>query len=154
MNITPWRRREAAMPYFSEIEDFMNRLWGGNGDYSNQLPEVFRNRLFPAVNIAEAEDSFTITMDCPGLTEKDFQIEAIGSNLIISGERKWEEEKKGKEFRRVESQYGKFERTVQLPDRANLAPEGVQASYSQGVLTVTVPKAKKTAAARIQVRGG
>lgn len=153
MNIIPWRRRE--FPSTFEWDDLWSRFWGdGNEGIASHLPEVFRARPFPAVNIAETEDSFCITIDCPGLEEEDFQIETMGNQLLISGERKWEEEKKGKEFRRVESQYGKFERTVQLPENARTEAEKVDASYTKGVLTITVPKLEKTPSSKIPVHAG
>lgn len=153
MNIIPWRRREALAPANLDLEDLWSRFWGnGHDDFTGNLPEVFRGRLMPAVNVAETEESFCITMDCPGLDEDDFQLETMGNQLLISGERKWEEEKKGKEFRCVESQYGKFERTVQLPENARTDSELIEASYNKGVLTVTVPKVQKTPATKIPVR--
>ena len=153
MNIIPWRRHES--PLTSDFHDLFGRFWGNGGENMvSHLPELFRSRPFPAVNIAETEEGFCITMDCPGLEEKDFEIQAMGKQLIISGERKWEEEKQGREYRRVESQYGKFERTVQLPDNARTDADEIDASYKKGVLTVTVPKLKKTPAAKIPVHAG
>ena len=153
MNITPWRRRE--YPSAFDWDDLWTRFWGdGNEGIASHLPEVFRTRLYPAVNVAETEDSFCITIDCPGLEEKDFQVEMMGNQLLISGERKWEEEKKGKEYRRVESQYGKFERTVPLPENARADAKKMDASYKKGVLTITVPKREKTPSAKIPVHAG
>jgi HSP20 family protein len=153
MNIIPWRRRESPMP--GDLDDIWNRFWApNNGDYFDHLPETFRARAYPAVNVAETEDGFTITMDSPGLDQKDFEIETMGNQLLISGERKWEEEKKGKEFRRVESQYGKFERSVLLPENARIEPDRIDASYAKGVLTITVPKLERTPAAKIPVHAG
>ena len=153
MNIIPWRRRESLMP--GDLDDFWNRFWTtGNGNAFDHLPEAFRTRAFPAVNVAETEDGFTITVDCPGLDKKDFEIETMGNQILISGERKWEEEKKGKEFRRVESQYGKFERTVLLPENARIEPDKIDASYAKGVLTITMPKLERTPASKIPVHAG
>jgi HSP20 family protein len=156
MNIIPWRRREVMSPLGVEFDDLFGRFWnGGQPMLVNRLPEAFRgDRPFPAVNVAETEDGYTVTMDCPGLEEKDFQVEVLGSTLIVSGERKWEEKKKGKEYRRVESQYGRFERMIELPENARLAPGEVDASYKKGVLTILIPKAERTPAAKIPVKAG
>ncbi len=152
MNLIPRLRRESPTSGDFDFDEFWSRFWGNGGEgMASRLPEMFRTRRFPAVNIAETEDSFCITMDCPGLEENDFEVQAMGRQLIISGERKWEEEKKGKEFRRVESQYGKFERTVELPENARNEPEQVDASYKKGILTITVPKLEKTPAGKIPV---
>ncbi len=153
MNIIPWRRREALAPTNLDLEDLWSRFWGnGHDGFTSHLPELFRGRPMPAVNVAETEESFCITMDCLGLDEDDFQLETMGNQLLISGERKWEVEKMGKEVRCVESQYGKFERTVQLPENARTDSEMIEASYDKGVFTVTVHKVKKTPATKIPVR--
>lgn len=153
MNIIPWRRPES--PLFPDLDEFWKGLWEeGNGGMANRLPEVFRTRRFPAVNVAESEDMFSITLDCPGLEEKDIQVEVMGGMLVISGERKWEEEKKGKEFHRIESQFGKFERRIQLPENARVDPDEIDAAYKKGVLTITLPKLEKTPSSKITVHAG
>jgi HSP20 family protein len=155
MKIVPWRASESRLPSAFDIDGLWKSLWEeGNGEIASRLPELFRTRPFPAINVAETEDSFCITMDCPGMEEKDFRVERMGSQLLISGERKWEQEKKGKEFRKVESQYGRFERTVELPMNARSDPDEIEARYTKGVLTITVPKLEKTPATRIPVQAG
>lgn len=154
MNITPWRRADSPAPVNFDLDDAWNRFWQTGEGFATHLPDLFKNRPFPAINVAETEDSFCITMDCPGLEVADFEIQAMGGQLLISGERQWEEEKKGKEFRKVESQYGKFERSVQLPSNARIEPNEIDASYKKGILTVVVPKVAKTPASKIPVHAG
>lgn len=152
-NVIPWRRQDSSLATTSPVDDLWNRLWAdGNGGALAQLPDMFQKRLIPAVNIAETEDDFCITMDCPGLKEEDFLVEAMGNQLLISGERKWEEEKQGKEFYRVESQFGRFERSIQLPENAMVDPKQIDASYSKGILKVSIPKREKTPTTKIQVK--
>jgi HSP20 family protein len=152
MNIIPWRRSESLTPRTFDFDDMWSRFFGnGEEGLTTRIPDFFKSIPLPAVNIAETEDEFSITMDCPGLDEDDFEIQTMGKQLIISGERKWEEEKKGKEFRRVESRYGKFERTVQLPENALMEPEKIDACYKKGILTLTVPKLEKTPTTKIPV---
>lgn len=154
MQLTPWRRRESSWPFSADFQDALSRVWGRGGELAAQVPEIFRSAPFPPVNVAEDETRFTVTMDAPGLEEGDFRVEAMGGTLVISGERKWEHEEKGKEFRRVESQYGRFERSVALPESARLDADRIQATYEGGVLTVVVPKAEKTPVSRIVVQPG
>ena len=157
MNIIPWNRRTSQLSLSTPFDELFQRLWS-NGhaptEWAERLPEVFQSRNFPAVNLAETETGFTVTMDCPGLDEKDFSVEIMGNNLVISGERKWHEEKKGKEFHRIESQYGKFERSVALPDNVRIDAGEVDATYKRGVLTVQLPKLERTPAAKIPVSMG
>lgn len=153
MNMIPWRRRGSLLPFSVDFDDLMHRLWGnGEGELTNRLPEVFQNRGFPAVNFAETETGFTVTVDCPGLSEEDITVETLGNHIVISGERRWEEEKEGKEFHRVESQYGKFQRTIPLPGNVRIEPGEVDAVYEKGVLTIEIPKLEKTPVARIPIK--
>jgi HSP20 family protein len=124
--------------------------WFENGP-KTRLPEVFRATTLPALNVSETDKAFVIAADLPGLEEKDIDVKLMGNQLTISAERKWEEEKKGKEFHRVESQFGRFERSVTLPDNLKFgACEGV---YKNGVLTLTIPKMEPTPATRIKIKG-
>lgn len=150
MNIIPWRRNENTP---AEFDDFWGRLWNGDERFAN-LPKVFRRTGYPATNVSETEEAFCVSVDAPGLDEKDFQVELMGNQLLLSGERKWEEEKKDKEFHSVESQYGKFERAVMLPDGLTLEKDAIRATYKKGVLRVEVPKKERTPAARIPVTAG
>ena len=154
MNLVPWRKRESLPASLDFAEVWRDLLGDREERWLSRLPEVFRTRGFPAVNLAEKEDSFHITMDCPGLEERDIEVQMMGDKVLISGERKWEKEKRGKEFHRVESQYGRFERTVELPENARTDADMIDANYDKGVLTITVPKVEKTPAKKIAVRAG
>jgi HSP20 family protein len=154
MKLTPWRRPESSLA-LPDLEDFFKGLWGnGETPFASHLPEVFQRRAFPAVNVAETEGSYSITLDCPGLEEDEIQVEVMGGMLVISGERKWDEETKGKEFHRVESQFGEFERRIQLPENANPDADKIEASYKKGVLTIGIPKVEKTPTSKIPVHSG
>ena len=133
---------------WDELFDFP---WFENGP-KLRLPEVFRTTTLPPVNVSESDKAFVVGVDLPGLEEKDIDVKLMGNQLMISAERKWEEEKKGKEFHRVESQFGRFSRTLTLPDNVRAgACEGV---YKKGVLTITIPKVEPTPATKINVKGG
>ena len=152
MKLTPWRRRELPRPRSFDLDDVWNRFFDGNGSAASHLPEVFQARPVPPVDVSETEDGYKISVDCPGPEADEIDIEAMGHSLLISGERKWEEETEEKDFRRVERQYGKFQRTIPLPENARVTSDAIEASYKRGVLTVRVPKTEPTPAARIQVR--
>jgi len=153
MKITPWRRRESMLPLHTQMEDFWDRYFGnGETGMASHLPEVFQERALPPLNVRETEGGYTITIDCPGLETDDIDVEVMGQQLVVSFERKWEAKSEEKEFRRVESQYGKFQRTVPLPENALLDTNKIEASYKKGVLQLEVPKSERTPAARIPVK--
>src|SRR5262245_21010087 len=119
------------------LEDFgkeVNRLFERFGDAEGNDARHFA----PRVNFAETDNTYEVTVDLPGMKAEDFNIEFNDGQLWISGERKHEAEEKGKTFHRVERTYGQFRRVIALG--ADVNPEGVEANYRDGVLSLHVPK--------------
>lgn len=152
MNLIPRRDRSAMSTFRTELDSLFGRF--ASDELENRLPAVFGRATVPAVNVAETEKTMTVSVELPGLNEKDIQVQIMGRQLVISGERKWEDEKKNKEFHRVESQYGAFQRTIELPGNLRLDTESVTATYKRGMLEVTLPKVEPTPAAKIPVKLG
>jgi HSP20 family protein len=95
--------------------------------------------LRPNIDVASTDKEYVITVEVPGVDEKDVKLELTGDGtLIIQGEKKHEKEQTDKNFHRVERSYGSFRRTLSLPEDAS--QENIQASFKNGVLTVTVPR--------------
>jgi HSP20 family protein len=82
-----------------------------------------------------------ISMDLPGLAEKDIDVQVVGDVLTISGKREIKREKKGQRWHRYERSTGQFERSIQLPE--NIDPSTVKAEFDKGVLAVSVPVPKR-----------
>lgn len=98
----------------------------------------------PKVDVAESEKEFEIQLHVPGMKKDDFHIDLNNDQITVSGERKFENEKKDKNYHSVESYYGSFNRTFYLPDIVNR--DKVDATYKDGILTITLPKDEKLAA--------
>jgi HSP20 family protein len=107
--------------------------------------------MSPALDVMESENAFQVKMDAPGLQAKDINVQVHGNVLTLSGQRKEEEETKGKAFYKMERHHGSFSRTVSLPCGINES-EAV-AEYSNGVLTLTLPKAEGAKTKKIAVKG-
>ncbi|MDH4584503.1 Hsp20/alpha crystallin family protein [Pseudomonas sp. BN415] len=99
-------------------------------------------RGIPAIDIAEKENSFEVTAELPGVEEKDIQIRLSNGNLVISGEKKAEKEEKQKDYHLSERHYGAFQRAFSLPKGVDA--ERIEASFSKGVLTISLPKRPDT----------
>jgi HSP20 family protein len=157
MSIIPWRKDEGPLAVQSELEDpWKTDFWKSflepfNGA-RNRLPAVFQARSYPAMNVSESESQFLVSLELPGLDAEDVEIELMGNQLQISGERKWEKEKKGKEFHRVESQYGSFARTLMLPENARMDRESIEATFKKGMLEIKIPKVEPTPSAKIAIK--
>lgn len=152
MSLIPWRKQEGQLALQNDFEDLLRSFSDPFNGFRNRLPAVFEGSNFPAMNVSESEHHYNVSLELPGMESKDINIEVMGNQLTVSGERKWDEEKKGKEFHRVESQYGKFSRTLTLPENLRMDRESIDATFQKGVLEIKVPKMEPTPAAKIPIK--
>ena len=92
----------------------------------------------PSVDIAETDESYDVTADLPGVSEKDINVELKDDVLTVSGEKKEESEKKQKDYRLSERRFGSFKRSFRLP--SGVDEDKVTANFKDGVLKVVLPK--------------
>jgi HSP20 family protein len=96
----------------------------------------------PAVDMHETANDLVLKVELPGVRDKDVSVSITGDLLTVKGERRWSEgEGRDQKALHVERLYGQFERMIQLP----LAVQGdkVKATYRDGVLEITLPKAEE-----------
>ena len=106
------------------------------------FPELMSDR-FPAMNLSESKDEFTITAELPGMQEKDVTVEYCDGVLTIRGEKEREEKKEEDERKYFlwERTFGSFQRSLPFP--GGIAEDKISAGFKNGVLTVHVPKAEE-----------
>ena len=92
----------------------------------------------PAVDVAETEKAYEITAELPGLDGKNVEVKFADGILTIKGEKQEEKEEKKKDYYLSKRSYGSFQRSFQVPDSVD--PDKIEASFKNGVLTVTLPK--------------
>ena len=92
----------------------------------------------PPVDMYETKDEVVVTVELPGLNEKDIRLSITGDLLTIQGERQWSDETRDAAHYRQERWFGKFERALLLPIPVETGQ--VKATYRDGVLTVKHPK--------------
>jgi HSP20 family protein len=100
-------------------------------------PALEATNWFPEIDVFEKDGRLVTKIDLPGLKKEDVKVEVTDGHLAISGERKTEAEEKKEQFYRCEREYGSFYRSVPLPEGVKL--EDVKATFSDGVLEVSVP---------------
>ena len=127
-------------PFSTDFNRFFNSLW--------ETPSAQR-RWLPEMDLVEAEDHYLLKADLPGMKQEDVSIEFNDGTLTISGERKAEYERKEKGFFRLERSFGKFSRSLTLPDGVD--PERIDASFHDGVLDVRIPKPEERKPRKIEV---
>jgi HSP20 family protein len=147
MGLVRWR----PMRYYPTSRDDMDRAfnrmvtdWLGPSMYS----EYDWN---PSVDVAETDAEIVVTADLPGVKKDDVDVTVDQNQLVISGERKQEEEESDKNYYRLERRYGSFRRAFVLP--ANADAERVKAAYKDGVLTVTIPKTEVSKGKKVNIQG-
>ena len=104
------------------------------------------SRFSPNVDIAETEAAFEIDVVVPGIKKDEISVDVNNGILTVSGERKFKKENDDKNYRSVESYFGEFKRSFQLPD--NVDQDKVAATYDEGILRINVPKDEKKIAKR------
>lgn len=103
----------------------------------------------PAIDIREQGNAYVFAADLPGLGKEDVDVTFEDNVLTIAGERRFEEKEDEGEYRRVERRYGKFTRSFALPSQVD--SEKVEASFKNGVLTITVPKLAAAQARKVKI---
>jgi HSP20 family protein len=109
-------------------------------------------RWIPAMDLVETQEHLVLRADLPGMSEDDLDIEVKDGVLTISGERKAEREEKSEGFHRVERAFGRFSRSLSLPEGVNA--DQVNANFENGVLEVKIPKPEETKPHRVQIGRG
>ena len=92
----------------------------------------------PAIDMSEDDKAYKISAELPGIDAKDVDISVSGDTLLLRGEKRQEKEEKDKNYHFSERAYGSFQRAFELP--ASVDRDKVAADFSQGVLTITLPK--------------
>ena len=118
-------------PFSTEMSRLFDTLLTGSDGLAQQ-------RWSPAMDLVEADDHFVLKADVPGMGEDDIKIEIRDNALSVSGERKAEHERSERGWHRVERSFGRFSRTLTLPE--GIDPDAVTASFDRGVLSVRIPK--------------
>jgi HSP20 family protein len=149
-DLIPWSRRNATTPtaYGNEQNPLlafhrdMNRLFDETfRDFG--MPSMFgRSVAWPSVEVSETEKDIRVSAELPGLDEKDVEVLLDDGTLTLRGEKKSEFEDKDRHF--SERTYGRFER--QIPLGFDIEADKVEATFRNGVLTVTIPKSETSGA--------
>ena len=149
MNLVRRRNGESnQMAEFDRLRDEINRLF--EFDSWPENTGLFDRTFSPSLDVVEQDDEFTVSIDLPGVSEKDIDITVVNSVLTIRGEKHGEKEENEKSrYYRKETWSGSFQRTVSLPNSVDA--EKVEAGMENGVLNVHLPKREDAKPRRITV---
>jgi HSP20 family protein len=138
---------------------YLHRRWDPFREFQREVGRLFENfeplhalrfpRAFPAVNLYDVKDRFLLTAELPGTNPAELDLSITGDVLTLRGERKRPEGVPEDSYRRQERPFGKWTRTVPLPERVDNTK--VSAQFAHGILTVTLPKAEEARPRQIAV---
>jgi HSP20 family protein len=123
-----------------EMERLFEEVWRERSR-SAFLPETWGGATsWPNVDETEDEKAYRVTVELPGLDEKDIAVALADGVLTIRGEKKQEEEEKRRDYYRKERSFGSFRRTLPVP--VEVDESKIHASFRKGVLTIELPKSE------------
>ncbi len=148
MSITKWNPWEEMF----NLTKRMNRLFEPGLLHRLDLKEddsITSYLWAPLVDIYETNEDIVVKAEIPGMKKEDIEINITDNVLTIKGEKKQERKMQNEDYHRIECSYGTFQRSFSLPKA--IKPDNVTASYKDGVLTITIPKAEEVKPKRIQI---
>ena len=141
----------SLMQLHSEMDRLFDDLWRSfgmpAGSRITRPTSIFNNSLFDhsvlgdyraKLDVSGSEKEYEVSIDLPGLSEEDIQIELNGNTLVVKGQKEEKNESKDKQYYRVERSVGSFQRTLSLPEDADR--NEISANMKNGLLVIQIPR--------------
>ncbi|MFQ5666846.1 MAG: Hsp20/alpha crystallin family protein [Candidatus Binatia bacterium] len=142
--LAPWRPFRELSSLHRDIDDMFARIFGDE----EWLPTGWTPTM-PPIESYVRDGELIVRADLPGIDPKKVELAIEGNRLVLRGERQESEEHRGKEYRYREVSYGRFERTVALPEGVD--SDSIKATYRDGVLEVTMKAPKDMVAKKVPI---
>ncbi len=120
------------------IQDSMNKLLEDTLGTPGSGERFFGRGFEPLVDIYEDKDKIELSIELPGMEQKDVKVNIEDDTLSIKGEKRFENEEKKDNYHRVERYYGSFSRTFSLPKTVD--QNKIKATFKKGVLKIALNK--------------
>ncbi len=132
------QKKEETNPFafMRRVTEELDRAFGLRSDIFGQ-PEFYPKVWSPEIEVFERDNKFYVHVDLPGLNKEDVKIGITHDELTIEGERSFEKEEKEKGFYRTERTYGRFCRSIEIPE--HVKAEAAVATFKNGVLEIEMP---------------
>ena len=145
MELVRWRPRRYVPAISSDVDKMFDDLMQSWARPSS-LSELGWS---PSIDVCEKDGEILVSAEVPGIDPKDIDISVDGNRLVISGEKRQEEEEQDKNYYRVERSYGSFRRSFSLPSNADA--DNIKASSKDGVLSVRIPKRNDEIGKKVEI---
>lgn len=133
------------------LQDEMNRLFNVGLTRSGNQEDIVRGAWSPSVDIFENKDKIVIEAELAGMKPEEVDVSIENNVITLRGERKFEKNEESENYHRVERSYGSFTRSFTLP-RTVISDEA-DASFENGVLSITLPKREEAKARKVEIKG-
>jgi HSP20 family protein len=146
--IEPWK----PMDIETMFNDFISDFWSPRVPWRRRSAWPVRAvaSQVPAVDLYDQNDEFIVKAEIPGLAKEEVDVSIEGNTLTIKGEKKKQEEVKRQDYYYSERSFGAFSRTVELP--SPVQPDKVNATFTNGVLEIRLPKTEEAKKNVIKVK--
>jgi HSP20 family protein len=151
MSVTISRRPVDSMASLRRLNTILDDAFS-SWPFQSQETGSLTSSWIPACDVFEDQDAVKIVAEVPGVRPEDVKISLENNLLTIRGEKRQQAEEKTERVHRYERSYGSFERAFSLPTTVD--PDKIAASYTNGILTVTIPKAERARPREIPVKVG
>jgi len=131
------------------LDSLFGDLWDGPGPIGASERAAFRD-FQPPLDVSESDDAFTVSVELPGLEQKDVDVSLTDDVLVLQGEKRAEAKDEDEARHRMERLYGRFQRAVRLPRPVD--PDKVQATFRSGVLTIRLPKSAEARQRKVPIQ--
>jgi HSP20 family protein len=142
VGLKPWTGMTGLRKEMDQMfERFLEPMW-------REMPAL--GDWEPTVDVSEDTEAVTVKAELPGVDQKDIDVSLHDGMLTIKGEKHAEKEEKDKRQHRMERSYGAFFRSFRLP--AAVQADKVTATFKDGVVTITLPKAPEAKGTSIPIK--
>jgi len=144
------RRRGDVFGELTRMQEEMNRFF--DDFFGEQRRGLAEGAWLPAVDVSETDSELVVRAELPGMSHEDIEINVQDNILTLKGEKKQEKKEEKENFHRLERSYGSFSRSFSLP--AGVKADDIKATFKDGILQVTMPKAEEAKAKKIAITAG
>ena len=150
-SLIPWKKRDREMVHLrKDFDDLFDKFFS---EPVFSIPKLFSEKnWYPTVDVSEGKRDIIVKAEIPGVDREGIDLSIDGRLLTICGEKKHEKEESDERYHRVESAFGFYKRTIELP--ADVDESKVDAKYKNGVLKIKLKKAKETETKKIKINTG
>ena len=142
--LVKWQNPARSLFNFNDVDNVFDDFFNRNPFNSTDM------EISPRINVEENDNEWLISAELPGVAKEDVKVNYQDNVLTISGEKKFENEDKNKNYHRVERSYGKFSRSFTI--NSTILADKIDANYKDGILTISMPKAEEAKPKLIDVK--